>query len=176
MRTKINLTMLALSLMYSSLSGQIRTGLSTSTAAQYVAKQVEKQNRMVAVYTDFGDGFNRYTQRAALNQEGLIIPKMDEKAVSPFGVSCIKIIYPLCLLDWNGFIFMTGKLAQGSIVPDIDFGQIDTGQDLTGAKRLKFKAPGEKGGERICFYMGGIADNSSEPFPDTASKILIKYK
>lgn len=172
MRKKIAFISLTTLILCSSLWSQIPAGASKSPAAQYVAGQVEKHSKMVAVYTDFGDGVNRYTQRAALNPEGLFIPVMNEKAPSPFGTSSIRIIYPLCLLDWNGFLFMTGKLRQGSIVPEIDFGDVNTGQDLSGAKRLKFKARGENGGERVCFYMGGLANNSSAPFPDTAIKYL----
>jgi len=47
----------------------------------------------------------------------------------------------------------------------------DTICKVQGAKRLKFKARGKKGGERVIFYMGGLAENNSEaPFPDTAKK------
>ena len=165
------LTMHAICMASVSLQGQTNTNLSSSPAAQYVANEVEKQNKTVAVYTDFGDGRNRYTQRAALNPGAKNKPVMDEKAPSPFGTSCIKITYPLATDDWNGFLFMTGKLEKGSIVPEIDFGQVNTGQDLRGAKRLTFKARGEIGGERIQFYMGGLANNDpSAPFPDTAEK------
>ena len=154
-----------------SMYGQTHSNQSSSPAALYVAGEVEKQNRMVAVYTDFGDGRNRYTQRAALNPGAKNTPVLDEKAPSPFGTSCIKITYPLAADDWNGFIFMTGKLARGSIVPETDFGQVNTGQNLIGAKRLTFKARGENGGERVQFYMGGLANNDrSAPFPDTDEK------
>ena len=153
------------------LQGQNRSDVPTSPAAQFVAGEVAKQSKIVAVYTDFGDGQNRYTQRAALNPGAKNTPVLDEKAPSPFGVSCIKITYPLVKDDWNGFLFVTGKLTQGSTTPELDFGQVNTGQDLSGAKRLKFKARGENGGERVIFYMGGLANNDkSAPFPDTAEK------
>jgi hypothetical protein len=142
-----------------------------SPAVQYVINQVETQSRTVAVYTDFGDGLNSYTQRAALNQGGINIPEMDEKAPSPFGTSSIKVTYPLAFNDWNGFIFVTGILEKGSIQPKLDFGTMNAGYNLTGAKRLKFKARGEVGGERVRFYMGGLANNvPTAPFPDTAEK------
>ena len=144
---------------------------SSSPAAKYVAGQIEKQSKMIAVYTDFGDGANRFTQRAALNPGGKNMPVMEENTPSPFGVSCIKITYELAKDDWNGFLFMTGKLNKGSIAPEIDFGQESTGQDLRGAKRLRFKARGENGGECVRFYMGGVAIyDASAPFPDTAEK------
>ena len=174
MKTKILListTALALLSAGASLQGQIRPNGSSSTAANYVAGEVEKQSKLVAVYTDFCDGRNRYTQRAALNPGAKNMPVMDETAPSPFGVSCIKVTYTLAKNDWNGFIFMTGKLPAGSIVPELDFGKTNTGQDLRGARALKFKARGEKGGERVSFYMGGLANNDpTAPFPDTAEK------
>ena len=154
-----------------SLQGQTHTNQSSSPAARYVAGEIEKQNRTVAVYTDFGDGRNRYTQRAALNPGAKNMPVLDEKAPSPYGTSCIKITYQLAADDWNGFLFMTGKLAKGSIVPEIDFGKVNTGQDLRGARRLTFRARGENGDERVQFFMGGLANNDlSAPFPDTAEK------
>ena len=154
-----------------SLQGQIRSNGYSNPAVKYVADEVEKQSKMVAVYTDFGDGLNRYTQRAALNKNAKNVPEMDETAPSPYGVSCIKFTYPLAKDDWNGFMFVTGILKKGSIAPQLDFGTTNTGQDLRGAKSLKFKARGEKGGERVKFYMGGLAGNDpSAPFPDTAEK------
>ena len=154
-----------------SLHGQIRQNGNSSPAAGYVADEVEKQSKMVAVFTDFCDGRNRYTQRAALNPEAKNMPEMDEAMSSPFGVSCIKVTYPLAKDDWNGFIFVTGKLSPGSTAPELDFGKTNTGQDLRGAKLLKFKARGENGGERVRFYMGGLANNDpAAPFPDTAEK------
>jgi hypothetical protein len=133
---------------------------------------VEKLNKTVAVFRDFGDGENCYTQRAALNpSDARPNPVMDEKAPSPFGTSSIKVDCPLYANDWNGFIFVTGKLPTGSIVPEIDFGTTNTGYDLRGAKRLRFKARGEQGGERVRFYMGGLANNDPRaPYPDTAEK------
>jgi hypothetical protein len=146
-------------------------GQPQSSAAQYVVNQVDKQNKTIAVFRDFGDGENCYTQRAALNPTEHPIPEMDEKASSPFGSSSIKITYPLFPNDWNGYIFMTGKLPTGSTQPEIDFGTTNTGYNLRGAKRLKFKARGEVGGERVQFYMGGLANNDdSAPYPDTAEK------
>ncbi|MDR1882261.1 MAG: hypothetical protein LBR26_05710 [Prevotella sp.] len=147
-------------------------GQSQSPAAQYITNQVEKQNKTIAVFRDFGDGENYYTQRAALNPSDVRPnPEMDEKAPSPFGASSIKITYPLSANDWNGYIFMTGKLPTGSTEPELDFGRTNTGYDLSGAKRLKFKARGEVGGERVRFYMGGLAYNDPlAPYPDTDEK------
>ncbi|MDR1881799.1 MAG: hypothetical protein LBR26_03335, partial [Prevotella sp.] len=147
-------------------------GQSQSPAAQYIINQVEKQNKTIAVFRDFGDGENYFTQRAALNpSDEHPNPEMDEKGPSPFGTSSIKITYPLYANDWNGYIFMTGKLATGSTEPELDFGRTNTGYDLSGAKRLKFKARGEVGGERVRFYMCGLADNDPlAPYPDTAEK------
>ena len=100
-----------------SLCSQNAAGINSSPAAQFVIDQVKKQSRIVAVYIDFGDAMNRYTQRAALRQNSINMPVLDEKAPSEFGVSCIKVTYPLEGDDWNGFIFVTGILEKGSITP-----------------------------------------------------------
>ena len=154
-----------------SLQGQTRQNGYSSPSVKHVVDEVAKNSKMVAVFTDFGDGRNRYTQRAATNENAKNTPEMDETVPSPFGVSCIKFTYPLAKDDWNGFMFITGILKKDAIIPELDFGKTNTGQDLRGARTLKFKARGEKGGERIQFYMGGLGQNDpSAPFPDTAEK------
>ena len=164
-------TALVFLLLSTPLVGQIRSNVNASPAAQYVADEVKQQSMTVAVYTDFCDGRNRFTQRAALNPLAQNVPELDETTPSPFGITCIKVTYPLAKNDWNGFMFLTGKLAQGSTTPELDFGQTNTGQDLRGAKKLKFKARGEQGGESVSFYLGGLADNDpNAKFPDTAEK------
>jgi hypothetical protein len=125
------------------------------SAIRYLLGEIGEENRTIVVYRDFGDGSMRYTQRALLNPAG-IHPVMDEKATSPYGVTCIHVAYPLKEDDWNGFMFITGRLEAGATAPELDFGRHDTGFDLRGATRLTFKARGKTGRERVRFYLGGL--------------------
>jgi hypothetical protein len=131
---------------------------------------MRKENRIRVVYRDFGDGSTLYTQRAVLNPAG-VHPVMDEAAPSPYGVTCIHVAWPLNSLDWNGFMFVTGRLAGGSTTPELDFGQYNTGFDLRGATKLTFKARGKTGRERIKFYMGGLG-GTTEPYHDSEQVFL----
>ncbi|MDR0544427.1 MAG: hypothetical protein LBG30_03650 [Odoribacteraceae bacterium] len=142
-----------------------------SPALVYLRKEISNENKQFVVYRDFGDGCARFTQRAALNPSGKAEPVMNEREPSPHGVSCIRVAYPLISGDWNGFIFITGRLDAGASAPAPDFGQHDTGYDLRGATKLTFKARGKSGGEKVRFYMGGLGGTDA-PFRDSDQVFL----
>ena len=135
-------------------------------ALQYFIDEISKENKEFVVYSDFGDGKIRFTQKALLNPAGNNYPEMNEKAPSDYGVTCIHVTYPLTPLDWNGYMFITGRLEAGSKSPELDFGEHLTGYDLRDAKRLTFRARGKTGKEKIKFYIGGLGGNT-EPFHDS---------
>jgi hypothetical protein len=67
------------------------------------------------------------------------------------GKTCLKFTYtakPTQGLSWAGVFFQN---------PANNWGTADGGYDITGAKKLKFSARGEKGGEIVEFKLGGIA-------------------
>ncbi|MDR1676442.1 MAG: T9SS type A sorting domain-containing protein [Tannerella sp.] len=138
---------------------------SDSPAINYLLKEIREENKVRVVYRDFGDGSTLYTQRAVHNPKG-VHPVMNEAAPSPYGVTCIHVTWPLNVLDWNGFMFITGRLPGDSIIPELDFGQNNTGFDLQGAVKLTFKARGKTGRERIKFYMGGLG-GTTERYHDS---------
>jgi hypothetical protein len=142
-----------------------------SPAIHYLLKEIGEENKKQVVYRDFGDGSMLYTQRAILNPDKKIHPVMNEAAASPYGVTCIHVTYSLTPRDWNGFMFITGRLAGNSIMPELDFGQHDTGFDLRGATKLTFKARGKTGRERVKFYMGGLG-GTTEPYHDSDQVFL----
>jgi hypothetical protein len=93
-----------------------------------------------------GDGTDLYVINASTNSPGK-------------GETCIKVIY-------------SGKGSQGNRwaglywqEPSGNWGSIKgAGYNLTGAKKLRFLARGEKGGEQIEFKCGGIAGDYSDTF------------
>ncbi|MDR2042748.1 MAG: hypothetical protein LBP98_10640 [Tannerella sp.] len=141
-----------------------------SPAIRYLLEEIREENMKRVVYRDFGDGSTLYTQRAILNPEG-VHPEMDEASPSPYGITCIHVTWPMEALDWNGFMFITGRLAGGSIIPELDFGDRRTGFDLRGAVKLTFKARGKTGRERIKFYMGGLGGTVA-PYHDSDQVFL----
>ena len=145
--------------------------ISDSPALQYCINEIEKENREFVVYSDFGDGQNMFTQKALLNPAGKIYPEMDEKAASPYGVTCIHVTYPLSSQDWNGYNFITGRLDAGAILPVHDYGTHQTGYDLRGVKKLTFKARGKTGTERVKFYIGGLG-GTKQKFRDSDQRFF----
>jgi hypothetical protein len=84
--------------------------------------------------------------------------KLDEaSAEQPFaGKTCLRAEYGAAD-GWAGVVWQS---------PPDDWGEKPGGWDLTGAKRLVFRARGAKGGEKITFEFGLLGKD--KPFPDSA--------
>lgn len=70
------------------------------------------------------------------------------------GKTCLKFTYtakPTQGQNWAGVFFQN---------PANNWGTADGGYDITGAKKLKFSARGDKGGEILEFKLGGINGTS----------------
>ena len=76
------------------------------------------------------------------------------------GASCLRCEFAAAS-GWGGIAWQS---------PASDWGDLDGGYDLTGAKRLVFRARGEHGGEKVDFKFGVIP--KSKKFFDTASGAL----
>lgn len=82
----------------------------------------------------------------------------DKSAVSPHsGKTCLKITFK-SPDNFGGVVWQD---------PPNDWGDMDGGHDLTGAKKLTFWARGEKGGEKVEFKYGVL--ESAKTFHDSAS-------
>jgi len=148
---------------------ELRIG--NSSALDYLMRQISAANKQMVVFRDYGDGSNLFTQRALMNTSGKNYPVMDEMSPSPYGVSCIHVTYKMTSSDWNGYSFITGYMAKGDTEPTLDFGDHDTGFDLTGATKLTFKAKGATGNESVKFYFGGLGGTSA-PYHDSDEVFL----
>jgi hypothetical protein len=103
------------------------------------------------VYKDGGSKQNRYFASGFTGDYSSI--KMEErwKDNPKDGETCLKFIYtgePTQELRWAGVFFQN---------PANNWGTIDAGYDLTGAKKLTFFARGEQGGEVVEFKFGGVS-------------------
>jgi hypothetical protein len=66
-------------------------------------------------------------------------------------------------LTYGGWYFLNGVLPSGQSEPQANWGDVaEAGFPLPGAKRLRFRARGQKGGERVEFFLAGVGWN-----PDT---------
>jgi len=85
--------------------------------------------------------------------------------------------------NFGGFYMLNGVLPAGFQSPQLNFGTIpNAGIDLTGATALTFWARGERGGEVIEFFMGGVGrdPNSGQPqlgmpFPDSTPVVKAAF-
>lgn len=151
---------------------------------------MDKYHQTFDVYTDLGSAGNHFPVRAKMWGYG---PK---EAVSmnecckdqpqlPGSSTCIKCTFKSVGKNWGGFYFMNGTLKGKDKEPQPNWGdEPDAGYDLTGASKVTFFARGEKGGERVEFFVGGIgwkvdwAGNSivpEKPYPDSFPKISTGY-
>ncbi|MDR0839552.1 MAG: hypothetical protein LBN99_07960 [Oscillospiraceae bacterium] len=149
-----------------------------STAANALVAQLAAMDSVLYVYKDFADGANNFTQKAWMGSSDSNVPEMDEAAEGVSGITGIRAEIDLKKHTWGGYLFVNGVLPAGKTNPESDFGNVGAGFDLTGAKKLVFSARGERGGERVEFFAGGLGwDERLGPtakFADTA-KVSLGY-
>jgi hypothetical protein len=146
-------------------------------AAQYLKSRLAEYDRTLYVYEDFASGANYYTQKAWMGSSYNNVPAMDEAAEGYSGISGIACEIDLTKHNWGGYMFVNGVLSEGQNEPIADFGEHEAGLDLTGATKLTFYAKGERGGERVEFFMGGLGLDGFNvaPYADSAGQISLGY-
>ena len=102
------------------------------------------------VYKDANVKENHYIPSGFMGDYGAIQMNVACTETPKQGPNCIKFTYsakPTQGMKWAGVYFQN---------PANNFGTVDGGHDLTGARKLNFFARGDKGGEVVEFKMGGI--------------------
>ncbi|MDR3070980.1 MAG: hypothetical protein LBU38_08280 [Propionibacteriaceae bacterium] len=146
----------------------------TPAAVTWLANQVTDAGKKIYVYRDFADGVNAFTQRMWISNDvyhKTTPPAMNEKAKAYKGTSAIKASIDFTKFSWGGYGFQVGVLPAGATTPKLNFGQYNAGLNLTGAATLHFWARGDKGGEVVRFYMGGLGKGQGLTYPDSAPEI-----
>lgn len=136
---------------------------------QWLYYMMDKYHENFDVYTDVGSGGNHFPVRAKMwgSAWGLDSSKnieMDEyyeeePQVNNESITCIKCNFKSSLLidNWGGFYFMNGIFDETKKEPKENWGDYpNAGYNLEGATQVSFYARGEKGGERVEFFVGGI--------------------
>ncbi|MDR0355475.1 MAG: hypothetical protein LBJ64_07030 [Deltaproteobacteria bacterium] len=143
-------------------------------AAEWIENSLAEHDRVLYVYKDFGDGVNHFTQKAWMGDNFRKIPVMREDSVGRDGTTGLACEIFFKDHAWGGFMFLNGVLKAGSVKPEPDFGQVDSGLDLTGADKLTFYARGDEGGEHVEFFAGGLGHVGflTPPFPDSTKRTL----
>ena len=102
------------------------------------------------VYKDGSGKENKFIPSGFTGDYSAIQMDMSCTTTPKEGKTCLKFTYtakPTQGLNWAGVFFQN---------PANNWGTTDGGFDITGAKKLKFSARGEKGGEIVEFKFGGI--------------------
>ncbi|MDR2406163.1 MAG: hypothetical protein LBE27_07330, partial [Deltaproteobacteria bacterium] len=141
------------------------------TAAEHIERRLAEFDKNIYVYRDYEDGANYFTQRAFMGESYLPIriPPIKDDAEGRNGTTGILCEINFTNQDFGGYMLQNGVLLPGETIPQNNMGTFDAGYDLRGAKKLTFWAKGEKGGERIDFFVGGLGINqrSTERYPDS---------
>ncbi len=155
-----------------------------STAKAYLNDVFDRYHKTFYVYDDFVSGGNHFEERGVLSNPGeeQSVPPMDENcSTRPHsGINCIQ-----CGLtkdvDWGGWMFLACVFREGDQEPRVNWGTgPDGGYDLTGATKLTFWARGERGGEKVKFFLGGVGRNPlsgkpNKPCPESLPQMSTDY-
>ena len=144
--------------------------LRAADAVSYLQSAADRFHRTIDVYTDDGAAGNHFVVRARLSNfdddrqpeaAARAVPAMQEDWTDrPYsGATCIRASFRSQLVrglpNWGAWYFMQGVLRDGK--PEPNWGETpDAGMNLSGARRLTFRARGEKGGERVEFFALGV--------------------
>jgi len=150
-QNKLMITRLALACLVAGLCGVFQ-----SIRAED-ASPAKKAGLPFIVFSEKGGTNNHYVASGWMgNTKGL---KMDPGCTNNphSGKTCLRFEYTEAD-DWAGIVWQD---------PANDWGDLPGGWNLTGAKKLKFWARGEKGGETVTFKFGLLM--ADQKYPDSAS-------
>lgn len=149
-------------------------------ATEYIRRQLDQyHSQYFNVYTDVasgGDHFGHIAQIAG-GVDPTKISVQDDLTSSPHsGRTCSRNAFLGRQSDWGGVYRMNGVLRSGETHPSDNWGTVpDAGLNLSGASVFEFWARGERGGERVEFFVGGIGRDAGTgfpiaPYPDSSPK------
>jgi hypothetical protein len=145
----------------------------------WLSWMMDRYHSRLDVYTDANAAGNHFPMRGRMpaSADDYHLPPMNDQWMeNPHsGRTCIQATFIPSGDSWGGWYFMNGVL-DGGTAPVENWGDFpDAGVDLTGATCLTFWARGEKGGERVKYFMGGIGlpseDAQGKPYPDSSSQL-----
>jgi len=156
-----------------------------ANAYNYLNAVMDQFNKSFEIFTDLGAAGNHFAARCATvrnptDPRDLSGVAFDESWTQNChsGATCIRNTFsPADSRYWGGWYFQNGVLLSCDTQPRCNWGEYpDAGFDLTGAKKITFWARGEKGGEQIDFFAGGIGRNANteaiiQPYPDSFARV-----
>jgi len=166
-----------------------RTTTPPASAALSIAELddlMDEYHKSFQVYTDISAGGNHFHARGQLPDEKSAVGIVGIYTNNPrSGATCSQCNFTnVGGNNGGGFYFMNGILYNGAPLPYFGESKLVntpiiitnfTGYDLTGSTGLTYWARGEKGGEKVEFFVGGVGRNPSSgvatnPFPDSTPR------
>lgn len=145
------------------------TNRGVDLAYQYLYEVMDKYHNSFDVYTDQDAGGNHFYPSGGMGDVSSIFFDSNWKSECHSGSSCIKITFTATEDNWAGIYWQdpennwcTGTATVG-------------GYDITGATKITFWAKGEKGGEKVKFFAGGIKSDKCKECCDSLDKTSTKY-
>ncbi len=131
-------------------------------AFDYLYEVMDQFHDSFNVYTDFARAGNHFTPSGWMGyRNGLTLNDIWTDTCYS-GDSCIHLTYATGGENWAGIYWQSTKDNWGE--------QENAGFNITDATKLTFWAKGEQGGEKIAFYLGGIAGT----YPDSIAKVYVE--
>ncbi|MDR2350808.1 MAG: hypothetical protein LBF41_09350 [Deltaproteobacteria bacterium] len=161
--------------------------LAIPSAVEFIENSLKAYDRVLYAYKDYLDGVNAYGERLWLGENHDDIPKMKDDAGGMNGTTGIFASIDFRKHRWGGYMFVPKgewgipeeEDARDAPVPNSPDSPASgenrgsaakpKGLDLTGAKKLVFHAKGQKGGEKVRFFLGGFGQTTIFPGPHTDS-------
>lgn len=154
---------------------------SAKASIEYLKKVMDQYHTAFDVYKDVSSPGNHFHVYAKIpNGDAPVeINGSDSSYDTQRGATVIKCTFMKDQSNLQGgYYFQNGVLPAATSTPIANFGtEPNTGIDLTGAVSLSFWAKGEKGGEKIEFFMGGVGRKAETgntlpdfPYPDSSPR------
>ena len=157
--------------------------VSASLSLAELQNLMDEYHRAFQVYTDISAGGNHFHARGQLPDQTSAVGIFGSCSNRPHsGATCTQCMFTnVTGINFGGFYFMTGILFNGAPLPYFGESRLTntplvitnyTGYNLTGSTGVTFWARGERGGEQIAFFVGGVGRDPSSgiatnPFPDS---------
>lgn len=135
------------------------------SAYEHLEESMDRFHNTFDIYTDFCSGGKHFYPTGRMGCITCLDVWEDSTSDPHFGTSAIKIRFtPDSPESWSALYWQE---------PENNWGKVPKGgYDLRGATKLTFWARGEKGGERVEFFVGGI---KGQRYPDSLPKISTGY-
>lgn len=154
---------------------------SAAAGVDDLRRVMDQYHDRFAVYDDVGSPGNHFHGWAKIGDDpGSVAISGASTLTTHSGATAIRAAFRNTTgRNFAGFYFLNGTLPAGATAPQLNFGTVpDAGVDLRGARTLTFWARGERGGERIEFFMGGVGRDPvsgapQNPFPDSTPVVKV---